>query len=151
EQTVEEARALHGEEREWPQPLVAKEPVRFPGVILESRLPFETAVQRAVEALQGMGSRESPAPLEEADAEPAETSMSLDEIALYTGQENVTRRSPRAQRDSERDRFTAPVRAGMRPHVINLDRGRFSSQGIYATSPQDVEALFAEGLVGALR
>lgn len=150
-QTVEEVRALHGEEREWPKPLVAKEPVRFPGVILESRLPFETAVQRAVDALQGGGARESLAPPEEADAEPGETSMSLDEIALHIGQENAILPSPRAQRASDRDRFTAPVRAGMRPHVINLDRGRFSSQGLYATSPQDVDALFAEELESAAR
>src|SRR5690606_29283101 len=35
---------------------------------------------------------------------------------------------------------------GMRPHVINLDRGRFSAEGIYATSPDDVGAIFSEEL-----
>ena len=139
--TVEEVRALHEAGGDEYTPEVVREPVRFPGVILETQIPFDEAVRSAMDALQGTASR-APAAADPADAEPAETEMSLDDIAIYSGQENATRQPPSAARGPKKEQFTAAVRAGMRPHVINLDRGRFSSDGIYSSSPEDVDAIF---------
>src|SRR5690606_27841242 len=45
-------------------------------------------------------------------------------------------------RGAPKREFDAAVRTAMRPHVINLDRGRFSTGGTYASTPEDVNAIF---------
>ena len=155
--TVAEIHSLHDEEgREWPVPQVVREPLRFPGVILESQMGFERTVRDAMEALQGTGTGaarsitgDNPDP---ADAEPSESEMAPEDVPVFAGLENATHRAPGASaRSSGRDRFTPAVRAAMRPHVINLDRGRFSSDGIYSTSPADLDAIFGEEMERAVQ
>ena len=46
--------------------------------------------------------------------------------------------------------LTPEVLAGLRPHVINLRQGQFSSDGNFSTSPADVDAIFGEHLATAL-
>lgn len=46
--------------------------------------------------------------------------------------------------------ITAEVKEALRPHVINLTEGRFSTGGLFDTSPDDVDALFGEHLERAV-
>ena len=46
--------------------------------------------------------------------------------------------------------FTPAVKAALRPHVINLRSGKFSSGGAFDTSESDVDAIFGEHLPRAL-
>lgn len=140
--TLEEVRALHEEEPEGPLPQVVREPVRFPGVILEARLGFDESVREALDALQGLGARATAAAMEPGDAEPAETEMPIEDIVVYSGQENAVMPAPSASRGPSKNEFTAAVRSAMRPYVVNLDRGRFSSEGLYASTAEDVDAIF---------
>ncbi|MBC8635698.1 caspase family protein [Caballeronia sp. EK] len=53
-------------------------------------------------------------------------------------------------RDTLRDLTPDDLQA-MRPHVVNLTMGRFSNDGEWATSASDVDAIFDDHLVQALR
>jgi hypothetical protein len=47
-------------------------------------------------------------------------------------------------------KITAEMKETLRPHVINLTRGQFSSGGLFDTSQDDVDALFGEHLERAV-
>jgi hypothetical protein len=49
-----------------------------------------------------------------------------------------------------KEEFPPEVIRMLRPHVINLTQGRFSSDGVMQTTPSDVDALFREHLPRAL-
>lgn len=60
--------------------------------------------------------------------------------------------SRRDQRDAERGAALTPVQAqGLRPHLVNLSMGAFSSGGEWTTSRADVDAIFADHLPRALQ
>src|SRR5206468_115342 len=42
--------------------------------------------------------------------------------------------------------FTPSILGELRPHVVNLNQGRFSSDGKFVTTPGDVDAIFGEHL-----
>jgi N-acetylmuramoyl-L-alanine amidase len=46
--------------------------------------------------------------------------------------------------------ITIDMKESLRPHVINLSRGRFSTSGLYQTAPEDVDAIFGEDLERAV-
>ena len=48
------------------------------------------------------------------------------------------------------DDFDAATLHALRPHVVNLSGGRFSSSGTFQTSQEDVDRIFAEHLPAAL-
>src|SRR5690606_7260077 len=62
--TVEEVRALHeaAPAAPMPRPQVVREPLPFPGIILETQQPFESAVRGAMDSLLGTGARAFRAP-----------------------------------------------------------------------------------------
>jgi len=47
-------------------------------------------------------------------------------------------------------KITAEMKETLRPHVINLTRGQFSTGGLFDTSQDDVEAIFSEHLERAV-
>src|SRR5262249_17840572 len=56
-----------------------------------------------------------------------------------------------AARDSSRDvDLTPDLLRTLRPHVVNLTQGRFSAEGLFATAPGDVDAIFGEHLEQAI-
>ena len=58
---------------------------------------------------------------------------------------------PQASRDVARSSDLSPqFLANLRPHLINLRSGRFSTEGEVSTAPGDVDALFDEHLTRAL-
>lgn len=60
--------------------------------------------------------------------------------------------SRQADRDAERGATLTPVQAqGLRPHLVNLSMGAFSSGGEWTTTRADVDAIFADHLPRALQ
>lgn len=47
-------------------------------------------------------------------------------------------------------RLTTEIKEALRPHVINLTRGRLSSGGLFSTTAEDVERIFDEDLEQAI-
>ena len=88
-----------------------------------------------------------------ADAEPEESAMTPAQIRLITGMETITiavtgdgaSRAGAGDKKLSPDEFDA-----LRPHVINLNQGKFSSEGVFQTSKEDVDAIFEEHLEHAL-
>jgi hypothetical protein len=86
-----------------------------------------------------------------ADAEPDESEMSVTEALAMAGAARGTRPAPGGDglRDAREAELTPEILAALRPHVINLDQGRFSDDGLFATTAADVDALFGEHLARA--
>lgn len=53
-------------------------------------------------------------------------------------------------RDGSRDAFTPAEIQALKPHVVNMRMGAFSSDGDWTTEPHDVDAIFDEALPAAL-
>lgn len=88
-----------------------------------------------------------------ADAEPEESEMTPAQIRMITGMETITVPGPggRVTRGDAGGKKLSPEELdALRPHVINLNQGRFSSEGIFQTSKEDVDAIFEEHLERAL-
>ncbi len=89
-----------------------------------------------------------------ADAEPNEQAMEDAVISMLTSTENATTRLPglpNGQRGGQRaPELTPDILRELRPYVINLNQGRFSSSGIFDTTPGDVDKIFNEHLVKEL-
>lgn len=94
----------------------------------------------------------APAHAEAAEAEPAEERMGLDALLRLTGEPAAaTRAAPAAARATRGDPPLTPRElAELRPHVVNLTQGRFSTTGQFRTSRADVDALFDQYLPAAL-
>jgi hypothetical protein len=105
-------------------------------------LPFAQSLEAPVERMRraiALLTRELPATRgEEADAEHEDqTPLELER---------------RSRGGAEiRAGITAEMLAALRPHVVNLRGGQFSRDGLMTTSPEDVDALFADALPRALR
>ena len=91
----------------------------------------------------------------EALAEPAEEGMSRQQLLFLTAapatagasrQKNVRAAGARATGE-----LTAAQLQLLRAHVVNLDQGRFSTDGTFTTTAADVDALFDQHLEQALR
>ncbi|MPY91449.1 MAG: peptidase C14 [Luteitalea sp.] len=113
--------------------------------------PDADALFQAMTFLRGDGAARSWRELDAAfyepwDAEPPEVDQhvtALRQAAAVVDAAAVTR----ADVDVE---LTPAVKEALRPYVINLTRGRFSTEGIFTTSQADVEAIFSQHLPKAL-
>ena len=84
------------------------------------------------------------------DAELEESAMSDAQADLLAGVTGGTRRAPGAQARAARGpELTPAMLAALRPHVINLNQGRFSDDGLFRTSTVDVDAIFDDHLARA--
>jgi hypothetical protein len=99
-------------------------------------------------------SRELPAQDDPADAEPDEDTMSQAQLHALFGPEELmpsARLRPSGVLAGQRTaRIPPEVLNALRPHVINLNLGRFSSTGQLTTTPGDVDAIFEYYLVREL-
>ncbi|MFN2355642.1 MAG: caspase family protein [Desulfopila sp.] len=88
-----------------------------------------------------------------ADAEPEESEMTVRQIRMITGLEGTTVLVPGVGviRGGGGGKKLSPEELdALRPHVINLNQGKFSSEGIFQTTPEDVDAIFDDYLANAL-
>ena len=89
-----------------------------------------------------------------ADAEPQESDMTPEQIRLITGAEGTTIPSPGsrgARGGGNGTKLTPAIMEELRPHVINMNQGRFSDEGLFQTAPEDVDTIFEDHLEQALR
>lgn len=84
--------------------------------------------------------------IDSADAEPREETMTEADLDLLFGGQ-PTGRGSLGGRSTE---LPPEVLQELRPHVVDLNLGRFSSQGCFATTPEDVDAIFEVHLEQAL-
>lgn len=111
--------------------------------------PGALAFRQRTDKIIQLMSQELPEQDDPGDAEPDLRSASESDLTILTGIENPTQPPLQTinQRRSIRDlELSASVLSQLRPHVINLAQGEFSSSGIFATSPGDVDAIFQEHL-----
>lgn len=110
------------------------------------RLRIAVRVDEALRGWQGTATRA----LDPPDVELEESAMSDEHARLAAGLSGTTRPAPgvetRAARGPE---LTPEMLAELRPHVVNLNQGRFSTEGIFQTSAADVDAIFDDHLVRA--
>jgi hypothetical protein len=108
---------------------------RTDGPFPHEHLASRQAVREAIDSLQRTTGRAS----DPADAEPCFHGRSHEE--WYDGE----------ARDAGRGiRLDAATMQALRPHVVNLRMGLFSSSGDWTTTPQDVDAIFDDHLLRAL-
>jgi hypothetical protein len=87
------------------------------------------------------------------DGEPEESEMTPEQIRLITGQEGMTVPVPGARAvrgGGDGQDLTPELLDALRPHVINLNQGTFSPEGIFRTTREDVDAMFEDHLERAL-
>jgi hypothetical protein len=87
--------------------------------------------------------------LDPMDAEPQESQMSDEQAFLIAGISGTTRTAPDGRRDTAEVELTPEALSALRPHVVNLNQGRFSGGGLFSTSRADVDAIFDDHLVRA--
>ncbi len=119
-------------------------PPPFPDDALEIHARVEAA-------LQAMAQAAAPRDLEgEANAEPRDEQMTEAERAFFT-EAGVTRPTlGEADQRGARSALTAEMLDALRPHVINLNQGQFSSEGQFSTDAGDINAIFEQHLERAL-
>jgi hypothetical protein len=143
----EERRRLEQRPRTLAEGTRARAP--FSDAFLAESVTSARAVDDALRAL----TTAAPAYADPPDAEPAEERMGLEAMAQLTGEPApATRAAPTAARATRGgEPPLAPQElAALRPHVVNLTQGRFSSTGQFRTSQGDVDALFDQHLPAAL-
>ena len=108
------------------------------------RVPFPDEPNLLIaEAIQSLS--RSPA----SGTEPADAELSHDE--QFGVDAPTSAPQLQASRDPARDLcLDAAALAAMRPHLVNLTQGRFSSAGEVGTTPADVDAIFEQHLPRAL-
>lgn len=105
--------------------------------------------ERPDEALRGWQSAPTRG-LDPMDAEPQESTMSAEQARLVAGVTGTTLRAPGSEARAARGpELTPDMLAELRPHVVNLNQGRFSEEGLFRTSQADVDAIFDDHLVRA--
>lgn len=76
--------------------------------------------------------------------------MSDEQALVLAGVTGTTRRAPGAEARAARGlELTPEMLAELRPHVVNLNQGRFSDEGLFRTSQSDVDTIFDAHLVRA--
>lgn len=109
-------------------------------------LAFRHSTEKVVQLL----SRGLPEQADPWDAEPDLRSAREIDLTILTGMENPTLPAPVRSISQQNGKRELELSAGMlselRPHVVNLAQGEFSSSGIFATSPADVDAIFEDYL-----
>lgn len=105
--------------------------------------------ERSDEALRGW-QRATRRGLDPMDAEPEESTMSDEQALVLAGVTGTTRRAPAAMARAARGpELTPEMLVELRPHVVNLNQGRFSDEGLFRTSQSDVDTIFDDHLVRA--
>jgi hypothetical protein len=90
-------------------------------------------------SLAGTASRDGAGP----DGEPLESDMTDQQMRRIAGLGDISRMTPgRGDRQGRGGELTPDMLIDLRPHVINLTQGRFSSTGLFQTSEADVDAIF---------
>ena len=107
---------------------------------LRAKAPFPPATLQVCDLARQHGNRDSGndpanAELQESD------STTLSDLSPSGSYEPASR-----QRGGDGTELTANTLAALRPHVINLTGGMFSSDGIFTTTPGDVDAIFQQYL-----
>lgn len=103
------------------------------------------------EVLRSLTSRNGVTVTDSLGAELSEATMSEAEVAALAGAESFIESTPTGRRDGVRAaELTPELLASLRPHVINLTQGQFSSDGLFSTTPSDVDTIFGEHLERAL-
>jgi hypothetical protein len=137
--------------------LQAVEPLRGTGGRAESAPPspfsrdddalFQARAFLGAPPPPGDGARSVDLPIEETyDAEPSES----DDVSERTARAvEALESAAREVRDVD-VALTPVIREALRPHVVNLTRGRFSTSGEFTTSKEDVDAIFDEHLPRAM-
>ena len=90
------------------------------------------------------------APFDGHEVEPKDDAMSADEVRAILGT-FATTRAPAKGRGGAEDNLSPAMLAELRPHVVNLNQGRFSTDGRFQTRPADVDAIFQVHLERELR
>src|SRR5262245_17692000 len=79
------------------------------------------------------------------EGEPVESDMTDHQIRVIAGLEDAAATAPRGPgRQHRGNELTPEMLTELRPHVVNLTQGRFSTDGRYQTSEADVDAIFEE-------
>lgn len=147
DETVDAVRDMHARLRE--------EGTRAPREEEDAPFPREASTSHEmIGSIIASLSAESRAGNESPDAELPEDEMSDTEKRSLTETENKTERVFAAhgvERAGRRAPQLSPAMlSDLRPHVINLNNGVFSSSGLYSTTRGDVDAIFGEHLGKAL-
>ena len=80
------------------------------------------------------------------DAEPADEDMSIEDIdSLLSAERSGSGRGGNLRRE-----LSSAARDALRSHVINMNLGQFSSEGQFATTPEDVDVIFRQELPKAM-
>jgi len=110
-------------------------------------------VESLLESLSQVGAEREDPP----SAESQDDGLEEHEVRLLT-RKGLTAPAPPAEGLAEPEsrsaraatELTPEILSALRPHVINLRQGQFSSEGKFSTSASDVDAIFGEHLVRAL-
>lgn len=95
-------------------------------------------LQSVINEMAARGSRN----LSSADVEPLEEGMNAADVRALFSEGEAAR--------GARPELTPEMKLELRPHVINLTQGQFSTGGAFETSQEDVDTLFNESLKDAL-
>lgn len=104
--------------------------------------PEAFEVQELIELLH----RGTPPGQEPGDAEPEEELMSGRDTQMLLAESDATRGGTAAGTGG----VTPEMLNELRPYVINLTQGRFSTEGLYSTTAEDVAAIFEQHLPQAI-
>ena len=107
--------------------------------------PEALEVNQRTDELVEMLTREVPGREDLSNAEPDEDSRSISSEYIRDWE-----RSRDGQREEVAE-ISPEILAELRPHVINLRQGVFSSEGLFSTTSEDVDALFGEHLEQELK
>ena len=105
------------------------------------------AIRPAIESF----SRSMPLRDDPADAEPDDDAMGSAQVrALFEGVQTAPTRHGMSRNGHRAAALSPGILNALRPHVINLHLGQFSTDGHYSTTPGDVDAIFDDYLVREL-
>lgn len=87
---------------------------------------------------------------ENGTAEPEEADMNPEQVRMFGGIEGMSVRAPGFRGGGDEIDLTPEMLGELRPHVINLNQGQFSDEGLFRTSATEVDAIFDDHLERAL-
>ena len=77
-------------------------------------------------------------------------SMHRDEQLFYAGDDGYTQQAPGARGLATARGFTPEDLAGLRPYVVSMRQGQWDTEGLFNSTPGDVDALFFEHAQSAI-